>query len=113
MNLSDRLCPQFFVHPMSQQRVVYSFKCRLWDTEYIGYTCRHLHQRIEEHKSAAIGKHLQEKHNAEITDLGSKFSILKRCKEKLDCLIYEMLFIRERKPELNTQSDSIPRKVFV
>ena len=31
----------------------------------------------------------------------------------LDCLIREMLFIREKKPKLNTQSDSIRAKVFV
>ena len=30
-----------------------------------------------------------------------------------DCLIYEMLFIRKKKPSLNTQSDSIRAKLFV
>ena len=29
-----------------------------------------------------------------------------------DCLIYEMLFIQEKKPKLNTQSDSIKAKLF-
>ena len=33
---------------VSQQCVVYQFKCHLCDTDYIGYTTRHLHQRIEE-----------------------------------------------------------------
>ena len=35
---------------VSQQCVVYQFKCDLCDAGYVGYTCRHLHQRIEEHK---------------------------------------------------------------
>jgi len=40
-------------------------------------------------------------------------SILKKCQEKLDCFIYEMLFTREIRPKLNTQSDSIRAKVSV
>ena len=36
---------------VNNQRVVYYFKCGLCDMDYIGYTTRHLHQRIEEHKS--------------------------------------------------------------
>ena len=31
---------------------------------------------------------------------------------KTDCLVYEMLFIRTLKPNLNVQSDSIRAKVF-
>ena len=45
---------------VSQQCVVYSFKCGLCDAGYVGYTCWHLHQRIEEHKGSAIGNHLRE-----------------------------------------------------
>lgn len=37
-------------------------------------------------------------------------TVLKKCRGKLDCLIREMLFIRVRKPELNTKSDSIRAK---
>lgn len=33
-------------------------------------------------------------------------------KFKLDCLIYEMLFIKNKKPTLNTQSDSLKAKPF-
>jgi len=40
---------------VSQQYVVYSFQCGLCDAGYVGYTCRHLHQRIEEHKGSVIG----------------------------------------------------------
>ena len=34
---------------INQQCVVYKFKCDLCDVDYVGYTCRHLFQRIEEH----------------------------------------------------------------
>ena len=39
--------------------------------------------------------------------------ILKKCQGKFDCLVYEMLFIKERNPSLNTQTDSIRAKLFV
>ena len=31
---------------------------------------------------------------------------------KFDCLIFEMLFIKELKPGLNTQKDSVHAKLF-
>ena len=31
-------------------------------TGYVGYTVRHLHQRIVEHRSSTIGKHLKDAH---------------------------------------------------
>ena len=47
---------------INQQSVVYEFTCDLCDTNHIGYTCRHLHQRVEEHKHSVIGKHLRDAH---------------------------------------------------
>ena len=47
---------------INQQSVVYEFICDLCDTNYIGYTCRHLHQRVEEHKHSVIGKHFRDVH---------------------------------------------------
>ena len=84
------------------------------DTDYVGYTCRQLFQRIEEHKHYAIGEHLCDAHahNQMNKDLREQFTILKKCRGKFECLVYEMLFIQERKPELNTQSDSIKAKLF-
>ena len=82
---------------ISQQCVVYNYKCDLCDAEYVGYTSRHLHQRIDEHRYSAIGKHLKNDHSLEtIGDLTKNFSVLKKCNGKLDCLIYEMLFIRRK-----------------
>ena len=45
---------------INQQSEVYEFACDLWDTKYIGYTCRHFHQRVEEHKHSVIGKHYRD-----------------------------------------------------
>ena len=58
---------------VSQQCVVYSFQCGLCDAGYVGYTCRHLHQRIEEHKGSAIGNHLKEQHDMEPEDIAQNF----------------------------------------
>ena len=98
---------------VNQQCVVYSFKCDLCDAGYVGYTCRHLHQRIEEHKGSVIGDHLRNKHGIEPDNITRSFNILRKCKNKLDCLIFEMLFIKELKPTLNKQCDSIRAKLFV
>ncbi|KAL9958225.1 hypothetical protein ACROYT_G035211 [Oculina patagonica] len=97
---------------VNNQCVVYSFKCDQCDADYVGYTTRHLHQRIEEHKTSVIGKHIKEIHGVVSPDIRNMFSVLKRCKGKLDCLVNEMLLIRERKPALNTQAGSIRAEVF-
>ena len=49
---------------------------------------------------------MEEEHGLSKTDLDDKqFSVLKKRKSKFDRLIFEMLFIRELNPELNTQED--------
>ena len=62
--------------------------------------------------SIAVGKHLQESHNLDRPNMHEHFNILKKCRRKLECLIYEMLLIKERRPTLNTQADSIRAKLF-
>ena len=98
---------------VSQQCVVCSFKCGLCDAGYVGYTCRHLHQQIEEDKGSGIGNHLREQHDMEPEDITQNFRILRKCQNKFDCLIFEMFFIKELKPTLNKQCDSILAKLFV
>ena len=61
------------------------------DADYVGYTARHLHQRIAEHKYSAIGKHLLDEHGDKNLINEDQFRVLK----KFDCLAYEMLFIKE------------------
>ena len=46
-------------------------------------------------------------------NINQHFTVLRKCKTKHDCLIYEMLYIRELSPSLNVQSDSIKAKLFV
>jgi len=107
-----------------QQCVVYNYKCDLCDAEYVGYTSWHLHQRIDEHRYSAIGKHLKNDHGLEtIGDLTNNFSVLKKCNGKLDCLIYArgaragqifmMFFLKKIRPCLNTQSDSKRAKLLI
>ncbi|XP_022794380.1 uncharacterized protein LOC111333127 [Stylophora pistillata] len=66
---------------LNQQCLVYKFQCDLCDAGYVGFTRRHLHQRIEEHKnsSSSIGKNFRDKHFLTPEDLGKNFSTLMKC----------------------------------
>ena len=55
---------------------------------------------------------MKDDHGKDPDTITSNFKILKKCQSKLDCLIFEMLFIRDLKPTLNKQSDSIRAKLF-
>ena len=45
-----------------QVNVVYYYKCGLCDADDVGFTSRHLHQRVEEHKRPTIGNHVKDEH---------------------------------------------------
>ena len=112
--IKSKIKPKELKPPIvNQQNVVYYFKCGLCDADYVGFTSRHLHQRVEEHKRSAIGNHVKDEHGPDPETIKSNFKILKKCQNKLDCLIFEMLFIRDLKPKLNKQCDSIRAKLFV
>ena len=98
---------------VNQQCVVYIFSCDLCDADYVGYTTRHLHQRIAEHKNSAIGRHFLEAHGNNNLLKENQFTVLRRCQGKFDCLVFEMLFIKNLKPNLNIQTDSVRAKLFV
>ena len=68
---------------VNNQCAVYKFECDLCDADYVGYTARHLHRRINEH----IGRHL-EQHGGMIW-LTSNFLFLRNAASKFDCLIFE------------------------
>jgi len=93
--------------------VVYKFEYDPCEADYVGYTARHLDQRIAEHKYSAIGKQLLEVHGDKKLLNQGQFRVLKKCHGKFDSLVYEMLFIKELRPSLKTQSDSISAKLFV
>ena len=98
---------------VNKQCVVYHFSCDLCDADYVEYTARHLHQRIAEHKNSAIGRHFLEAHGNKNLLKEDQFTVLRKCQGKFDCLVFEMLFIKNLKPNLNIQTDSIRAKRFV
>jgi len=56
---SDKIQRELKVHEIkppivNQQRVIYIFQCDLCDASYVGYTLRHLHQRVAEHSLLAL-----------------------------------------------------------
>ena len=63
--------------------------------------------------SSAIAKHYKNVHGTIPQDLLKRFEVLKKCRSKFDCLLYEIHFIRTLKPNLNVQADSIRAKVFL
>ena len=97
---------------VNQQCVVDHFKCDLCDADAVGYTCRHLYQRIEEHKRSAIGKHVRDQHGRDPSDISLRFKILRKCQSKFDCLIYEAFFYKRTKANLEHAVCLHPRKVI-
>ena len=66
----------------------------LCDAGYVGFTRRHLHQRVDEHRqSSSIGKHFHDKHCSTSKDLTTNFTILKEWNSKFDCLVYECFLL--------------------
>ena len=63
-------------------------------------TCTNALASINIHSET--GRHL-ENHGLSKSDLKDKqFSVLRKCRTKFGCLIFEMLFIKELNPGLNT-----------
>ena len=111
--IKDELKPKEPKPPIvNQQNVVYFFECDLCDADYVSFTSRHLHQCVEEHKWSVIGNHVREQHRNEPCEIAMNFRVLRKCLSKFDCSIFEMFFIRDLKPKLNKQSDSIHAKLF-
>jgi len=64
--------------------------------------------------SSSVCKHFDNNHTGAVPeDLLSCFKVLKKCMNKFDCLVNEMLYIKQLTPSLNVQTDSICAKVFV
>ena len=97
---------------VNQQNIVYFFNCDLCDADYVGFTSRHLHQLAEELKRSVIDNHVREQQGNKPCEIAKNFRVLRKCSNKFDCLIFEMFFIRDLKPKLNKQSDSIRGKLF-
>ena len=102
---------------VNRQCVVYQFQCNLCDTgSYVGYRRGHLFTRVDGHKSksSSVRKHYNKDYAGAVPeDLLSCFRVLKKCKNKFDCLVNEMLYIKQLRQPLNVQTGSIRAKVFV
>ena len=55
---------------------------------------------------------LLHKHFLTTENLINNFKVLKKCRGKLKCMIFEMLLIKNKEPKLNTQADSHSRETF-
>ena len=55
---------------------------------------------------------MKEVHSLAFSDLAKMFSLLKKCRGKLDFLTPEMLFIRERKPKCSFKHTLVARYVM-
>ena len=77
----------------------------LWD-------CRRnqIHPKIKGYQNKIVKKY---ETDMEPEDIAQRFRILRKCQNKSDCLIFEMFFIKELKPTLNKQCDSVCAKLFV
>ena len=87
---------------VNEQCVVYNFQCDLCDTGYMYVHVRcntrgHLHNLAKGHKqqSSAIAKHYKNVHVTIPQDLLKRFQVLKKCRNKFDCLVHKMLLISQ------------------
>ena len=112
---SELRCQECKPAIVNQQCLVYKFQCNLCDAGYVGYTAGHLHVRVERHraKASSVYRHYFNDHNSQLpVDLLEHFSVIRKCANKFDCLVKEMLLLHTMKPNLNVQTDSITGKVF-
>ena len=58
-----------------------------------------------------IGQHMIE-HGENTARVNGCFQALKKCRSKLECLLFEMLIIKDIRSSMNKQSDSIRAKLF-
>ena len=77
---------------VNQQFDVYCFTCDLCCAGYVGYTCRQIHQQIEEQKGFAVGHRLGEPYNKKQGDIKNRFKKLRKYQNKFDCRVFEMCF---------------------
>ena len=102
--------------------VVYQISCQLCEREnrrsiYIGETKRSVRQRFNEHlrdarhkaEDTPLGDHMTACHrNSPVDEETFKISILRRCEDGPNRKVAESTFIRDRNPNMNTQTTSWP-----
>ena len=73
---------------------------------------QYMNNFVISHKSSVVGEHMVQQHGEDAKNIEKNFKVLRKCRGKFECLLYEMLFIKDLKPSLNKQSDSIRSKLF-
>ena len=58
---------------------------------WVTHACHQLHQRVDEHKDSVIGKHFEDEQNLRPSKVYANFEILKICRSKHKCQIFEAL----------------------
>ena len=98
---------------ITQPCVVYLFKCDLCDAGYVEYTKGHLHARVEGHrqKASSIYRHYCKEDNTAVpNNFLARFNVIKKCTNKFDCLVNEMLCIQKLKNREKSSSKQMKNK---
>ena len=66
----------------------------------------HLHLLIEKYKYSIFGKYLSDEQNRTPINLHEQFVILRKCHGKFECLIYEMLLMSKKRPNLYNNNNN-------
>ena len=86
--------------------VIYKFTCRC-KSKYVGFTTRHLKERIDEHlkkdKKSHILKHLESSIECKEEASENSFKVIDRANSELDLKMKEAMWIQWISPELNVQ----------
>ena len=105
-----------------RHHVVYQYTCSRAEcnfSKYIGYTTCSLHERFKMHtQNGSIIKHLRTSHKIQKVprkDLLENTSVLATVMDRRKLIMTEAVFIKERKPNLNSQAEGCDRliKIFV
>ena len=106
VKVKDMVCSKQVAEPdsiVSKSKVVYNYRCSC-ESSYIGYTSRHLHQRIAEHyrNSSAIQQHCKDTGHAFSED---NFTVICKCRSKFDCILRESHEIYFNRPKINARDE--------
>ena len=90
---------------VSRSCVVYDYKCAC-DMHYVGFTSRHLHQRLIEHNrpQSSIYKHCSAI-DSTCTFNSDNFSIIAKCTSTFECRVREAIEIYFRRPQINDRDE--------
>ena len=70
--------------------------CRVWENypEVLAYSFDE--NEADEHRYSVIGKHYKDQHQSKPCDILGQFSILKKCRGKLDCFFFTRCYSLEQ-----------------